>query len=80
MFYNVPSRRRAFRSASEEYAKILELVGKYAVHCAGVGFSCRKAGENSAGVTVPASATVKDRIRQIHGSAVAVEETLRTRW
>jgi DNA mismatch repair protein MLH1 len=73
MFYNVPSRRRAFRSASEEYAKILELVGKYAVHCAGVGFSCRKAGENSAGVTVPASATVKDRIRQIHGSAVANE-------
>jgi DNA mismatch repair protein MLH1 len=74
LFYNVPSRRRAFRSASEEYAKILELVGKYAVHCSGVSFSCKKAGDNSgSSVSVPASATIKDRIRQLHGSAVANE-------
>jgi DNA mismatch repair protein MLH1 len=74
LFYNVPSRRRAFRSASEEYAKILELVGKYAVHCLGVSFSCKKAGDNSgSSVSVPASATIKDRIRQIHGTAVANE-------
>jgi DNA mismatch repair protein MLH1 len=74
LFYNVPSRRRAFRSASEEYAKILELVGKYAVHCLGVSFSCKKAGDNSgSSVSVPASATIKDRIRHIHGTAVANE-------
>jgi DNA mismatch repair protein MLH1 len=74
LFYNIPSRRRAFRSASEEYAKILELVGKYAVHCSGVAFSCKKAGDNSgSSVSVPASATTKDRIRQLHGSAVANE-------
>ncbi|KAI4672590.1 uncharacterized protein J4E78_001091 [Alternaria triticimaculans] len=70
LFYNVPSRRRAFRSASEEYAKILELIGRYAVHCAGVAFSCKKAGENNS-ITVPASATVKDRIRTIHGNSAA---------
>ncbi|KAH7395177.1 histidine kinase-like ATPase [Phaeosphaeria sp. MPI-PUGE-AT-0046c] len=74
LFYNVPSRRRAFRSSSEEYAKILDLVGKYAVHCLGVSFSCKKAGDNSgSSVSVPASATIKDRIRQLHGSAVANE-------
>lgn len=74
LFYNIPSRRRAFRSASEEYAKILELVGKYAVHCLGVSFSCKKAGDNAgSSVSVPATATVKDRIRQIHGTAVANE-------
>jgi DNA mismatch repair protein MLH1 len=74
LFYNVPSRRRAFRSASEEYAKILELVGKYAVHCLGVSFSCKKAGDNTgSSVSVPASATIKDRIRHIHGTAVANE-------
>lgn len=74
LFYNVPSRRRAFRSASEEYAKILELVGKYAVHCQGVSFSCKKAADNSgSSVSVPASATIRDRIRQIHGRAVANE-------
>lgn len=74
LFYNVPSRRRAFRSASEEYAKILEMVGRYAVHCSGVAFSCKKAGDNSgSAVSVPASAETKDRIRQIHGSAAANE-------
>lgn len=74
LFYNVPSRRRAFRSSSEEYAKILDLVGKYAVHCLGVSFSCKKAGDNSgSSMSVPASAAIKDRIRQLHGSAVANE-------
>jgi DNA mismatch repair protein MLH1 len=70
----VPSRRRAFRSASEEYAKILDLVGRYAVHCVGVSFSCKKVGDNTgSSVTVPAAASVKDRIRQIHGSTAASE-------
>jgi DNA mismatch repair protein MLH1 len=74
LFYNVPSRRRAFRSASEEYAKILDLVGRYAVHCVGVSFSCKKVGDNSgSSVNVPAAATVKDRIRQIHGPTAANE-------
>lgn len=72
MFYNVPSRRRAFRSASEEYAKILELVGKYAVHCLGVSFSCKKAGDNSgSSVSIPTAATLKDRIRTLHGANIA---------
>ncbi len=70
----MPSRRRAFRSASEEYAKILEMVGRYAVHCSGVAFSCKKAGDTSGStISIPASAEIKDRIRQIHGSAAANE-------
>jgi DNA mismatch repair protein MLH1 len=73
LFYNVPTRRRAFRSASEEYAKILDLVGRYGVHCAGVAFSCKKYGDSSMGVSVQSNATTIDRIRQIHGSAVANE-------
>lgn len=71
LFYNVPTRRRAFRSASEEYAKIAELVGKYAVHCQNVAFSCKKHGESGAGIAVPANATIRDRIRLVHSSAVA---------
>lgn len=73
LFYNVPTRRRAFRSASEEYAKIAEMVGKYAVHCNGVAFSCKKHGEAGAGIAVPAAATAKDRIRIVHNSAIASE-------
>ncbi|PSN62205.1 DNA mismatch repair protein mutL [Corynespora cassiicola Philippines] len=84
LFYNVPSRRRAFRSASEEYAKILELVGKYAVHCSGLSFTCKKHGENTGMLSVPAAAKTVDRIRQIHGSQVANElvelEAENDRW
>jgi DNA mismatch repair protein MLH1 len=73
LFYNVPTRRRAFRSASEEYAKIADVVGKYAVHCQGVAFSCKKHGEAGAGISVPATANMRDRIRLIHSTNVANE-------
>ncbi|KAF2703340.1 DNA mismatch repair protein mutL [Pleomassaria siparia CBS 279.74] len=73
LFYNVQSRRRAFRSSSEEYAKILDMVGRYAVHCSKVAFSCKKHGDNNSGISVPATATIVDRIRQIHGNTVANE-------
>jgi len=42
LFYNVPQRRQAFRAANDEYAKILNVVGCYAVHCANINFSCKK--------------------------------------
>ncbi|KAI9827152.1 MAG: DNA mismatch repair protein [Thelocarpon impressellum] len=73
LFYNIPTRRRAFRSASEEYAKVLDMVGRYAVHCSGVAFSCKKHGESTVGIATPGNATTVDRIRQIHGSSVANE-------
>lgn len=84
LFYNIPTRRRAFRSASEEYAKILEQVGKYAVHCSGVAFSCKKQGDNNYSISVSANAGTIDRIRQIHGNGVAGElvkvEASSERW
>ncbi|KAI1918770.1 DNA mismatch repair protein Mlh1 [Ophidiomyces ophidiicola] len=73
LFYNVPTRRRAFRSSSEEYAKILDVVGRYAVHCDGVGFSCKKHGEPSVSMSTATNSSTTDRIRQIHGSSVASE-------
>lgn len=73
LFYNVQSRRRAFRSASDEYNKIIDMVGRYAIHCTGVAFSCKKHGDSGTSITVPAQASTIDRIRQIHGSAVASE-------
>ncbi|KUI55140.1 DNA mismatch repair protein Mlh1 [Cytospora mali] len=73
LFYNVPTRRRAFRSASDEYNKIIDMVGRYAVHCSHVAFSCKKQGESSTSISVPAHASVVDRIRQIYGGSVANE-------
>jgi len=73
LFYNIPTRRKAFRSASEEYNKILDMVGRYAVHCQGVAFSCKKHGESSTSMSITQAASTADRIRQIYGSAVANE-------
>lgn len=73
LFYNTPTRRRAFRSASEEYNKIMDVVGRYAVHCDGVAFSCKKHGESSTTISTHSNSTTVDRIRQIHGSSVANE-------
>jgi DNA mismatch repair protein MLH1 len=84
LFFNVPTRRRAFRSPSDEYNKIIDMVGRYAIHCEGVGFTCKKAGESSNSLSIQASATVIDRIRQIYGSNVANEliklEAADERW
>ena len=84
LFYNVISRQKAFRSPSEEYAKILDVVGRYAVHCTGVAFSCKKQGESQMGISTPASTNTVNSIRQIHGSAVASEliefEVLDDKW
>lgn len=75
LFYNVPTRRRAFRSASDEYNKIIDMVGRYAIHCSNVAFSCKKHGESSTSIAVQASASCRDRIRQIYGGSVASELT-----
>ncbi|KJZ79847.1 hypothetical protein HIM_00561 [Hirsutella minnesotensis 3608] len=73
LFFNVPTRRRAFRSHADEFNKIVDMVGRYAIHCAGVGFTCKKAGESSNSLSVQASASATDRIRQIYGGSIANE-------
>ncbi|KAL1900311.1 DNA mismatch repair protein Mlh1 [Ceratocystis pirilliformis] len=73
MFYNVPTRRRAFRSPAEEYNKIIDMVGRYSVHCSHVAFSCRKQGDASSGLSIIACASTVDRIRQVHSSSVGDE-------
>ena len=49
------------------------MVGRYAIHCSGVAFSCKKHGDAAMGISVASNATTIDRIRQIHGSGVANE-------
>ncbi|TPX07337.1 uncharacterized protein E0L32_010759 [Thyridium curvatum] len=84
LFYNVPTRKRAFRSPSEEYNKIMDMVGRYAIHCSHVAFSCKKHGESSTSIAIQSSAATTDRIRQIYGGNVANElveyETADDRW
>jgi DNA mismatch repair protein MLH1 len=78
LFYNVPIRRAALRNAhSEEYARCIDMLSKYAIHYSGrVSISCKKAGQGSKLDlnTPPGSAvTVVDNIRTIYGPSVARE-------
>lgn len=73
LFFNIPTRRKAFRSHAEEFNKIIDMVGRYSVHCKGVGFTCKKAGEASTSLSIQSQANTTDRIRQIYGSGVANE-------
>ncbi|KAL7963237.1 DNA mismatch repair protein MutL [Trichoderma compactum] len=72
LFFNVPTRLRAFRNHADEYHKIIDMVGRYAVHCKGVGFSCRKHWELPT-ISVKAEQTLEERIRYIYGGSVANE-------
>jgi DNA mismatch repair protein MutL len=73
LFYNVPNRRKAFKSPAEEYSKILEVVERYATHYSGVSFSVKKHGEAIADLHTPPDASRAEVIRTIFGSAVAKE-------
>ena len=42
LFFNVSTRKKAIRNLSDEYNRILDVVTRYAVHNAGVGFTCKK--------------------------------------
>lgn len=72
LFYNLPSRLRALQSKSDEWSRILDVVGRYAVHTEQVGFSCKKFGDAMPAISTRASATLKERVRAVFGT-VAIE-------
>lgn len=73
LFYNIPSRLRALKTGSDEFSKILDVIGRYAVHCGKVGFSCKKFGDSHYFLTTRSNSRIKERIRVVFGSAVANE-------
>ncbi|XP_051714915.1 DNA mismatch repair protein Mlh1 isoform X1 [Oryctolagus cuniculus] len=73
LFYNIATRRKALKNPSEEYGKILEVVGRYSIHNSGISFSVKKQGETVADVRTLPGATTVDNIRSIFGNAVSRE-------
>ncbi|KAM8858487.1 DNA mismatch repair protein Mlh1 [Spinachia spinachia] len=73
LFYNVATRRKALKSPSDEYSRIVEVVSRYAIHNSGKSFSVKKQGETVADVRTLPNASVVDNIRAVFGNAVSRE-------
>ncbi|KAI8789646.1 DNA mismatch repair protein Mlh1-like isoform X3 [Biomphalaria glabrata] len=73
LFYNISTRRKALRSPAEEYAKVVDVVSKYAIHNCQVGFTLKKQGESMADVRTPPNSSYVDNIRAIYGVTVSRE-------
>ncbi|MBW0505434.1 hypothetical protein O181_045149 [Austropuccinia psidii MF-1] len=73
MFYNIPQRRKALHTASEEYRKILDIVTKYAIHNRGVAISCKKVGSTLSDVNTSASSTAFETIGRLYSETLKKE-------
>ncbi|EGW30722.1 uncharacterized protein SPAPADRAFT_56707 [Spathaspora passalidarum NRRL Y-27907] len=73
LFYNIPSRLRGLKSKNDEYGKILDIIGRYAIHCGDVGFCCKKYGDPIQQLNTRPNLPLKERIRTVYGSAIANE-------
>ncbi len=75
LFYNMDTRRKAFKNAGEQYQKILEVVTRYAINFGGRGlsFTCKKHGTVNPDIHTPKTASRLDNIRIAFGHGLARE-------
>ena len=71
LFYNVPTRKNALKSPSDEHNRIVEVITRFAVHNSSVGFSLKKLNDNGSDVRTSPNSTQEDNIRILYGHAVA---------
>lgn len=69
----MPLRKRAFRSASDEYLRILDVVTKYAVHNPHCAWVCKKAGSSLPDVSTSAGSTAQANIGLLYTATLATE-------
>ncbi|EIW67366.1 hypothetical protein TREMEDRAFT_69817 [Tremella mesenterica DSM 1558] len=73
LFYNNALRKRAFKSPSEEYNRILDVITKYAVHNPHCAWVCKKAGTALPDISTPAASTSRANISLLYGATLANE-------
>ena len=73
LFFNAPARRKALASPSDEAARIVDLVARYAAHRAGVAFALRRQGAVKPDVLTRGGAdtTRLDALRAVYGAPLA---------
>lgn len=79
LFYNMQTRKQAFKNLNDEYQRILDVVTKYSIRYggSGVSFTCKKFGMSAPDLHTPISAAgsdgVLENIRIAYGSQLAKE-------
>ena len=75
LFYNVATRRKALKSSSEEFSKVLDVIQRYAAMRTDVSFTCRKHGEARPSLHCAIVQNRLDRLQAIYGSQTSRELT-----
>lgn len=70
MFYNMPQRKNTFKSPTDEFNRIYDVVSKYAIHNPHVAFSLNKIGDKMV-MRTPANSTIDNNIEIIYGKEIA---------
>ncbi|XP_014210240.1 DNA mismatch repair protein Mlh1 isoform X2 [Copidosoma floridanum] len=72
LFYNVATRRKALNNVHEEHTRIKDVVIKYAVHNAHVGFTFKRHGHSTVYVKTPSASTKVNNIKSLYPAEVAL--------
>lgn len=72
MFYNMPQRITAFKSASEEFSRIYDVLSRYAIHNPNVSFTLKKLDEKIV-LRTPTNSSIAENIAIIYGKDIAKE-------
>lgn len=75
LFYNMQTRRQAFKNPNEQYQRILDVVTKYSVHYGEqqVSFTCKKQGQAMPDLHTPTDSSSLENIKIAYGPSVARE-------
>ena len=75
LFYNMSTRRQAFKNYNEEYQRILDVVTKYSINYADrkVSFTCKKSGQTAPDLHTSSDGSIIEAIKTVYGPSIARE-------
>lgn len=71
MFYNLPTRRKALGMRAEEYTRVLDLIGKYAIMYPHISFSVKKLDKATSDFNSSQGKDIPSVVRNVYGADVA---------
>jgi len=75
LFYNMSTRKQAFKNPSDQYQRILDVVTKYAIHYGHqkISMTCKKHGQSIPDLHTSSNSNTLDNIKTVFGSSVGKE-------